>query len=126
MKTPKDPSRKTDLVRLISEAALDKKAEDIVVLDLDREAGIADHFVVCSGDNQVHTRAIRDGIVDALGKRGIVPWHSEGEQDGRWILVDFSDVVVHIMTPQVRDFYGLEELWASEDEILRTACAATG
>jgi|WetSurMetagenome_2_1015567.scaffolds.fasta_scaffold00025_56 ribosome-associated protein len=111
MKPRKDLSRKDEILRLVCEAASDKKAEDVVTLDLKRETGIADHFVVCTGDNQHHTRAIRDAIVDALAGRGVSPWHSEGERDGRWILIDFSDIVVHIMTPQVRSYYGIEELW---------------
>jgi ribosome-associated protein len=105
-----------ELLPLISEAALDKKAEDIVVLNLRQETGIADYFVVCSGDNQHHNRAIRDGIVDTLAAHGISPWHSEGEQDAMWILIDYSDVIVHVMTPKVRSYYGLEELWSKLDK----------
>lgn len=116
MTARKDLPRGKNLLPLIAEAALDKKAENIVVLNLKEETGIADYFVVCSGDNQNHTRAIRDGIVDALERRGVSPWHSEGEQDGRWILVDFSDIVVHVMTPQVRSYYALEELWEPLDK----------
>jgi ribosome-associated protein len=103
--------RGKDLLPLISEAALDKKADDVVILNLRQEAGIADYFVICQGDNSHHNRAIRDSIVDVLGGQGVFPWHSEGEQDGRWILIDYSDVVVHVMIPQVRDYYALEELW---------------
>ncbi len=113
----KNVIRGSDLLPLIFEAALDKKAEDIVVLNLKEETGIADYFVVCSGDNEHHTRAIRDSIMDALEKKGVIPWHSEGEQDGRWILIDYSDVVVHVMTSQVRDYYGLEKLWQPLDKI---------
>ncbi len=105
-----------ELLPLISEAALDKKAEDIVVLNLRQETGIADYFVVCSGDNPHHNRAIRDGIVDALSAHGVSPWHSEGEQDAMWILLDYSDVIVHVMTPKVRGYYGLEELWSKLDK----------
>ncbi|HUI93700.1 MAG TPA: ribosome silencing factor [Chitinivibrionales bacterium] len=103
--------RGKELIPLISEAALDKKADDVTVLNLKRESGIADYFVICQGDNPHHNRAIRDSIVDELGERGVFPWHSEGEQDGRWILIDYSDVVVHIMIPLVREYYALEELW---------------
>ena len=103
--------RGKELLPLISEAALDKKADDVAVLNLKRETGIADYFVICQGDNPHHNRAIRDSIVDALGGHGVFPWHSEGEQDGRWILIDYSDVVVHVMIPQVREYYALEELW---------------
>ncbi len=108
--------RGADLLPLISEAALNKKADKIVVLNLRQETGIADYFVVCSGDNPNHTRAIRDSIVAALEVHGVSPWHSEGEQDSQWILIDYSDVIVHVMTPKVRDYYGLEELWSSIDK----------
>jgi ribosome-associated protein len=103
--------RGNELLPLISAAAFDRKADDVAVLNLKQESGIADYFVICQGDNPHHNRAIRDSIVDALGGRGVFPWHSEGERDGRWILIDYSDVVVHIMIPQVRDYYALEELW---------------
>jgi ribosome-associated protein len=104
-----------DLLPLISEAAFDKKAENIVVLNIKQETGIADYFVICQGDNTNHNRAIRDSIVDSLRARGVSPWHSEGEHDSHWILIDYSDVVVHIMTPQVRGYYGLEDLWKPLD-----------
>jgi ribosome-associated protein len=100
-----------ELLPLISAAAFDRKADDVAVLNLKQETGIADYFVICQGDNPHHNRAIRDSIVDALEGHGVFPWHSEGEQDGRWILIDFSDVVVHIMTPLVRGYYALEDLW---------------
>lgn len=105
--------RGKELLPLISAAALDKKADDVAVLNLRQEAGIADYFVICQGDNPHHNRAIRDSIVDMLGGQGVFPWHSEGEQEGRWILIDYSDVVVHVMIPQVREYYALEELWPS-------------
>jgi ribosome-associated protein len=116
MKAVKNILSGIELLPLITEAALDKKAEDVVVLDLERDTWIADYFLVCSADNQNHTRAIRDSIVDDLQKRGITPWHSEGEQDGQWILIDYSDVVVHIMTTQVRQYYAIEELWKPFDK----------
>jgi ribosome-associated protein len=111
MKKAKKTIKGKELLPLISAAAFDRKADDVAVLNLDQESGIADYFVICQGDNSHHNRAIRDSIVDALGAHGVFPWHSEGEQDGRWILIDYSDVVVHIMTPQVRGYYALEELW---------------
>ena len=111
MMKAKKTIRGKELLPLISAAAFDRKADDVVVLNLKHEAGIADYFVICQGDNPHHNRAIRDSIVDALGGHGVFPWHSEGEQDGRWILIDYSDVVVHVMIPQVRGYYALEELW---------------
>jgi ribosome-associated protein len=115
------PLRGAPLLRAIAEAARDKKAEDITVLNLSRESGIADWFIICQGDNTMHTRAIADNIETELLKRGISPWHTEGMGgtrsggSGAWIVLDFSDVIVHVMTGQVRDYYRLEELWSPID-----------
>ena len=109
--------RGAPLLRVIADAALDKKADDVTVLNLSRESGIADWFIICQGDNAMHNRAIADNIGAELDKRGMSPWHIEGASggDGRWIVMDFSDVIVHIMTPQVREYYSLEELWTPID-----------
>jgi ribosome-associated protein len=105
------PMRGVPLLQAIAGAAFDKKADDVTVLDLGLENGIADWFIICQGDNAMHNMAIAGNIRDDLEKRGMRPWHTEGEADGRWIVMDFSDVVVHVMTPQVRSYYCLEELW---------------
>jgi ribosome-associated protein len=116
------PLRGAPLLRAIAEAARDKKADDIMILNLSRESGIADWFIICQGDNVQHNRAIADNIRAELGTRGVSPWHTEGiggsasaTAGGAWIVMDFSDVIVHIMTPQVRDYYRLEELWSPID-----------
>jgi ribosome-associated protein len=116
------PMRGAPLLRAIAEAARDKKADDIMILNLSRESGIADWFIICQGDNVQHNRAIADNIQAELLKRGVSPWHTEGIRGsasgsavGAWIVMDFSDVIVHIMTPQVRDYYRLEELWSPID-----------
>ena len=111
------------LLRTIADAADAKKAEDVTILNLSRESGIADWFIICQGDNAPHNRAIADNILAELEKTGTRPFHSEGANrgnaggvaDGRWIVMDFSDVIVHIMTPQVRKYYNLEELWTPID-----------
>ena len=95
----------------ITEAALEKKAEDIVAIPLSTASGIADFFIICQGDNTVHNRAIADGIDDALAQHGEKPWHIEGAQEGSWILLDYSDIVIHVMLPELRSYYGLERLW---------------
>jgi len=99
------------LVDAIVRSAQDKLAEDIVILDLRQVPGAADWFIICQGDNTVQNRAIADGIVDELSGLGTHPWHQEGESDGRWILIDYSDVVVHVMLPDLREFYSIETLW---------------
>jgi len=116
------PLRGVPLLKAIAEAATDKKAEDIAVLNLSSESGIADWFIICQGDNALHNRAIADNIAAELLKRGMSPWHTEGARgasgganSGSWIVMDFSDVIVHIMTPKVREYYNLEELWEAID-----------
>ncbi|MDD5675470.1 MAG: ribosome silencing factor [Chitinivibrionales bacterium] len=99
------------LARLIAEAALDKKAEDVVTLALDPQSGIADWFVICQSDNSAHIRAIADGIIETLKARGFSAWHVEGREDAAWIVLDYVDVVVHIMLAELRAHYQLEDLW---------------
>ncbi|HEX2956524.1 MAG TPA: ribosome silencing factor [Chitinispirillaceae bacterium] len=99
-----------ELVKLIVDAAEEKLAENISVIQMNSANGISDFFVICQGDTTVHNQAISSGVVDSLTEKGHKPWHVEGTEDGRWILVDFSDVVVHVMLPELRDHYNLEQL----------------
>ena len=92
-------------------AALDKKASDIVVLDLRHTPAFTDFFVVCSGQNSRQVKAIADNIEDTLRQAGVRPAHVEGYERGEWILMDFFTLIVHVFAPQKRDFYGLERLW---------------
>ena len=92
-------------------AALDKKAADIVVLDLRHTPAFTDFFVVCSGQNSRQVKAIADNIEDTLRQAGVRPAHVEGYDRGEWILMDFFTLIVHVFAPQKRDFYGLERLW---------------
>lgn len=101
-----------ELVDAIVKEAQDKLAEKIVIIDLQGVPGSADWFIICQGDTTVHNRAIFDGIVNGLIERGTHPWKQEGEEDGRWILIDFSDVLVHIMLPELRSYYDIEALWS--------------
>ncbi len=101
-----------ELVDAIAGFASDKKAIDIVALDLRGVLGYTDFFVVCSGNTDRQTKAIHDGIHLALkDEHGILPRRVEGAREARWILMDYLDVVVHIFTPEARDFYRLEQLW---------------
>lgn len=97
-----------EIVRL----AADKKAIDVVELDLRGVLDYTDWFVICSGNTTRQTKAIHDGILEGLKREhGVVPRRVEGATRGDWILLDYLDVVVHIFTPEARDFYRLEELW---------------
>jgi ribosome-associated protein len=100
--------------------AIDKKAEGVTLIDL---SAPTDYFVICSGNSDRHVRAIADGVVEEMAKRGIRPWHVEGYSARKWILIDFVDVVVHIFNEETRRFYSLETLWGdapSEDVKPRT------
>jgi len=94
-------------------AAADKKALDVVVLDLRKAAGFTDFFVICSGGNVRQVHAIADAVVEALGEDGIKPAHVEGYDRSEWILIDYFDFVVHVFGPETRIFYGLERLWGN-------------
>jgi ribosome-associated protein len=100
------------LATTIAAHAADRKAIDIAALDLREVAGYTDFFVVCSGNTDRQTKAIHDAIHMGLKKdHGLLPRRVEGVSEARWILMDYLDVVVHIFTPDTRDFYRLESLW---------------
>jgi ribosome-associated protein len=101
-----------DLVREIARYAADKKAIDLVELDLRGVLGYTDYFLVCSGNTGRQAKAIHDGILEGLKhEHGVLPRRVEGSAEGGWILMDYLDVVAHIFTPQTREFYRLEQLW---------------
>lgn len=100
-----------DITRLV-EAAQSKQARDITVLDLRGSSDVTDFFVICTADVDSHARAITDAIVEAQRTAtGRKPWHIEGTSMMNWVLIDYVDVVVHIMREDTRKFYGLEEIW---------------
>ena len=98
-------------------AAEDKKAADLVVLDLRKAAGFTDFFVICSGTNPRQIRAIADAIIESLAASGAKPAHVEGYDRSEWVLVDYFDFVVHVFAPETRLFYGLERLWGNAERI---------
>jgi len=97
------------------DAALDKKAVDLVLLDLRKTSAFTDFFVVCTGTNVRQVRAIADGVQEALRKRGLKPALVEGYERGEWVLVDYFDYIFHIFTPATREFYALERLWGDAE-----------
>jgi ribosome-associated protein len=101
-----------ELKNLIVEKIIEKKGENILILDLRKVTSITDYFVICSGTVEQHIKAIKDNIIEKLEEKGIKCWHIEGERANTWILIDYVDVVVHIFHPLTRDFYKLEKLWA--------------
>ena len=92
-------------------AALDKKASDVVILDLRKTTDFTDYFVLASGTNQKQIVAIADAILDVLRLEQLRPSHIEGYPRREWILLDYAAFVVHIFTPRTRSFYDLERLW---------------
>lgn len=94
-----------------AELALDRKAEQVVALDLRGISSATDFFVLATGNSDIQVRAIAEHIVEELGKAGVRPLHVEGMDRARWILMDFVDFVVHVFHPLARDFYQLELLW---------------
>lgn len=107
--TPPTPH---DLVSAVAGYASDVKAQDLVELDLRGILGYTDFFVVCSGNTDRQTKAIHDRIYEGMKKdHGLLPRRVEGLPEARWILLDYLDVVVHVFTPEAREFYRLEKLW---------------
>lgn len=99
------------LVELTCKVLDDFKAIDIQVIDVSEVSSYADALVVASGTSNRHVRAMAHSLMDAVRAAGVRPVGLEGEQFGEWVLADLGDVVVHVMQPQVRDFYQLEKLW---------------
>jgi ribosome-associated protein len=108
-------------------AAQDRKAVDVVVLDLRPAHGFADYFLICSGANPRQIKAIADAVQDAQAARGLKPAHVEGYERAGWILLDYFDFIVHIFSPDARAFYALERLWgnAKRFEIAEPAAPST-
>ncbi len=101
-----------ELARLAGDFADDKKAADIVELDLREVIGYTDYFVLATGNTERQTKAIHDGIHEAFKREhGLLPRRVEGLPEARWILMDYLDVIVHVFTPEAREYYRLEQLW---------------
>ncbi len=103
-----------ELAQTISEIALTKKAEDVNILNLKDLTSVTDYFVIASGASDTQVKAIVDAITNELEPE-IKPWHREGYENLRWVLLDYVDVVVHVFQRQVREYYDLERLWADAD-----------
>lgn len=100
-----------ELAHRIATLSLEKKASEVLVLDLRASSGAMDFFVICSGDTDTQVKAISDHITVELKKSNIKPHHVEGITNQEWVLIDYWEVVAHIFQPQKREFYALERLW---------------
>lgn len=97
--------------KLAMKALEDKKATNIELLDVSKQTSLGDYFVVASCQSTVQVRACVDEVEEQLEKEGIVVYHKEGYSSGSWILMDYGDIVVHVMQQEIREFYGIERLW---------------
>lgn len=112
-RTKKLPSQ----VQRAIDAGQDRKAGDVIVLDLRPADGFTDYFVIMTGQNIRQIQAISDSIQESLAGNGVKPAHIEGGDRAGWILLDYFDFIVHIFSPESRAFYALERLWGSADRI---------
>jgi ribosome-associated protein len=102
-----------EALRLALRAAFAKKAEQVILLDLRKKSAFTDYFAICTGQSPRQVKAITDAIEDVLRKAGIKPLHIEGYARAEWVLIDGFDFIVHVFTPDTREFYSLERLWGS-------------
>ncbi|GFP25279.1 ribosome-associated protein [Candidatus Hakubella thermalkaliphila] len=100
-----------DLAIQVARAALEKKAENIIILDVEKRLIITDYFIICSGLNVIQVQSISEFIQESLEKEGYRPVRVEGDGQSGWVLLDYLDVVVHVFSAEQRDYYQLERLW---------------
>lgn len=108
---PKDHEKTQSLARLAARLTLTKRAEEVTILDLRKLDGVCDFFVLATGHSEVQVKAIADAVEDGLRAEGQRPWHTEGYEARRWILLDYVDVVVHVFHVRAREYYLLDKLW---------------
>ncbi len=108
------------LARFLTDAVADKKAQDIILLDIHEQSTIADFFIICSAASQRQLKAIIDGLVrETRQEFQTRPWFIEGEAHTGWVLVDYGDVIVHAFSPEVRLYYDLEDLWSESRVVVK-------
>ena len=100
-----------DILKIAAEAADDKKARDLVALDISAIASFADLFLICTGDSSRQIQAVSDEIESRLKEAGVRPYHIAGYQNAEWVVMDYSDLIVHIFSKTARAYYDLERLW---------------
>src|SRR6201997_3609445 len=122
--------KKTDLQRQVTEAisaCQEKKAEEITVLELEKDSGaFTDYFVVCNGTNPRQIQAISDEVEERLRKAGMRPTHVEGYKQAEWVLLDYVDFVVHVFSEKARKYYDLERLWKSARRLEAAELTSSG
>jgi ribosome-associated protein len=114
-----------ELVNVVTAAAVARKAEALAVYHVQGMSTLCDWHVICSGNATVHVSAVALGILTALKEQGTQPWYHEGIGEGRWAAIDYSDVIVHVMLPQVREYYAIEDLWQAGVKVVVGASVDT-
>jgi ribosome-associated protein len=108
-----------EIARKALEAALDKQAADILMLEIGQVASFADYFVICSAESERQIRAICDAVDEVLSKEKVKLLRREGSEDSGWVLLDFGDVIVHVFSAPQREYYDVEELWTQAAPVVR-------
>ncbi|MEA4923743.1 MAG: ribosome silencing factor [Syntrophomonadaceae bacterium] len=109
--------KEDELVQIIADAALEEKAVDLVILDVNEKTIIADYFVICSGRNIIQIHSIADNVENKLKEMGITILRREGYEQGRWVVLDYGSTILHIFREEERDYYKLENLWADARKV---------
>ena len=126
MMTPQTQAEQTpptlsaiDTARIMVDAASDKKAQDILLLDVRKFSSLADYFVICSASVDRQVRAVAEGVEEALDAKDVPPYKREGKPEDGWVLLDYGDVIMHIFNTAQREFYQLEQLWEQAQIVVR-------
>jgi ribosome-associated protein len=109
---------------IILQALDEKKAQDVVTLDVSGQTQMTDYLVICTGTSNIHIRSLADGVLEEMKKRGIKGVRAEGYNEARWVLLDYGDVVLHVFAQDDREFYRLEEFWNAAPRVEVSAAAA--
>ena len=111
-------------VILCAQEALERKAKDLVILNVGKLTSFTDYFVICSGRSSRQVQTIAENVVNKLGEVGVHPLHVEGRREGHWVLIDYGDLVVHIFFEPIRSIYDLESLWSDAEQVPITGSPA--
>lgn len=119
-------ARSAELARRLAAIADEKKATDLVALDVSGLVGYTDYLVICTARNERLAKAIHDEVYHRLKRDGLLPARVEGEREGEWILIDYLDCVLHVFSPDLRDRYRLDTLWGEAEELKLDLAGARG
>ena len=109
-----------EFVEKICKILSDRKAEDIISIDLSGKTEVADYYVIASGRSMTHTRSLVEHVEEEMDKIGVAPIRREGVREGRWCVIDYGDVIVHLFNDETRLFYHLEKLWGDSENVTKS------